>query len=239
MCPFCRSGGQVAAPPSTSHAVDMTNRASTEMTLAQRERQLLADLFDEVGPDAPTLCEGWNTRDLASHLVLRESHPAALGIAIRPFASWTEHAQAALARGDYGELVDRFRSGPPLLSAMRIPHADAAMNTFEHFVHHEDVRRAATTWQARTLSQNDEETLWRHLVKRARWYLRSTPVQLQLVAPGYGVVDVGPEGAERVILTAAPSELVLYIHGRREHADVDITGDRAARDKWERHEQPH
>ena len=37
------------------------------------ERKQLADLFDELGPDAPTLLDRWTTRDLASHLVLREN----------------------------------------------------------------------------------------------------------------------------------------------------------------------
>src|ERR1700754_3004842 len=36
------------------------------------ERQKLADLFASLGPDAPTMCTGWATRDLAAHLVIRE-----------------------------------------------------------------------------------------------------------------------------------------------------------------------
>ena len=39
------------------------------------ERLALADLMAEVGPDAPTLCGGWTTRDLAAHLLLRERRP--------------------------------------------------------------------------------------------------------------------------------------------------------------------
>src|SRR3954466_12386279 len=38
-------------------------------THAKRERLLLADLLEAVGPEAPTLCEGWNSRDLAAHVV--------------------------------------------------------------------------------------------------------------------------------------------------------------------------
>jgi hypothetical protein len=36
------------------------------------ERAQLSDLFDELGPQAPTLLTPWTTRDLAAHLVLRE-----------------------------------------------------------------------------------------------------------------------------------------------------------------------
>ena len=39
------------------------------MTYAQDERAALAALLDETGPDGPTLCEGWQTRDMAAHLV--------------------------------------------------------------------------------------------------------------------------------------------------------------------------
>jgi len=36
------------------------------------ERAQLCDLFDELGPQAPTLLAPWTTHDLAAHLVLRE-----------------------------------------------------------------------------------------------------------------------------------------------------------------------
>ena len=50
----------------------MTNR-----DLAQLERGRLCDLLLVVGPDHPTLCEGWTTADLAAHLVIRERKPLA------------------------------------------------------------------------------------------------------------------------------------------------------------------
>ena len=39
------------------------------MSFAKTERNQLGELLLEVGPEAPTLCEGWNTRDLATHLL--------------------------------------------------------------------------------------------------------------------------------------------------------------------------
>jgi hypothetical protein len=38
-----------------------------------------------------------------------------------------------------------------------------------------------------------------------------------------------------ITITAAPSELVLYLHGRRDHALVTIDGTDQSRDLWERH----
>ena len=37
-------------------------------SLARRERDALCDLALLLGPDAPTLCEGWDARDLVTHL---------------------------------------------------------------------------------------------------------------------------------------------------------------------------
>ena len=47
----------------------------TAPSLAQQERATICDLFAELGPEAPTLCEGWTTADLAAHLVVREHRP--------------------------------------------------------------------------------------------------------------------------------------------------------------------
>ncbi len=41
------------------------------------DRAALAAELEAAGPDAPTLCEGWTTRHLAAHVVLRESRPDA------------------------------------------------------------------------------------------------------------------------------------------------------------------
>ena len=45
------------------------------MNLAHTERAALADLFAALGPDQPTLCEGWDTQDLLIHLLIRERSP--------------------------------------------------------------------------------------------------------------------------------------------------------------------
>ena len=81
--------------------------ASAPNAVARAERRGLCDLLLEVGPDAPTLCTGWTTRDLAAHLVVRESRPdASLGIVLPPLSGWTHRVQSGAARLDYAELVD-------------------------------------------------------------------------------------------------------------------------------------
>ena len=113
-------------------------------SLARTERAALADLLDAVGPDAPTLCGDWTTRDLAAHLVVRERRPDATpGIAISAFAGWTASVQDSYAERPYAELVELVRTGPGRLSPFSLPGADTFFNTTEYAVHHEDVRRAA------------------------------------------------------------------------------------------------
>jgi uncharacterized protein (TIGR03085 family) len=214
----------------------MAHRPSDRPSFAARERRALADLMDQVGPDAPTLCAGWTARDLAAHLVVREGHPAAAGLVLPPLAGWLERERASAASGDFTVLVDRFRQGPPSISPMRLPGADATANTLEHFVHHEDVRRAAAGWSARELDDDDQRTLWQQLTRRLRLYLRRAPLPVRLTAPELGSVSVGDTASPVTItLTALPSELVLYLHGRRDHAAVDIEGSDQSRAIWERH----
>jgi uncharacterized protein (TIGR03085 family) len=214
-----------------------THRSDAERrSFAQRERLALADLFDAVGPDAPTLCAGWDARDLVAHLVLREGHPAAIGIVLPPLAAWTERQRRQLASAPYPATVARFRHGPPAISPMRLPGADTAANTFEHFVHHEDVRRALESWTPRDLPVDDERELWHHLTRRVRLYIRKSPVPVRLEAPGFGAVSVGnTDDPSAITLSGAPSELVLYLHGRRAQAHVTIDGDDESQRAWQRH----
>ena len=66
------------------------------MTAASRERAALVNTMRAVGPDAPTLCGEWTTRDLAAHLVLRERRPdAAAGILVPALAGYTAASSSA------------------------------------------------------------------------------------------------------------------------------------------------
>ena len=49
------------------------------------ERAALCDTLEKFGADAPTLCEGWTTLDLAAHLVAREARSDAAAGLVVPF----------------------------------------------------------------------------------------------------------------------------------------------------------
>jgi len=191
---------------------------------ARAERAALADLLAELGPDAPTLCEGWTTRDLAAHLVLRERRPdAAGGIAIKRLADRTARVQAEIAAGDWPRLIDKVRHRPAW-SLISNPLLDEATNRFELFIHHEDVRRAQPDWRPRTMPSEFSELAWRRVRALARLTLRKVPATVTVAAEGFGSVTAGKGGPATVRLVGAPEELLLFVQGRQEHALVDLSG---------------
>ncbi|HEX3947171.1 MAG TPA: TIGR03085 family metal-binding protein [Acidimicrobiales bacterium] len=197
---------------------------------AQQERRSLSDLLLRVGPDAPTLCEGWRAQDLAAHLVVRERRPdAAPGILIRPLAAHTDKVQRSVRDGrSWPALVAAVRTGPPL--PLRLGFIDEPVNTTEFFVHHEDVRRAQPGWEPRALDSGLERALWGRVRLMARAARRKAPGPLVLAAQGYGTVTVRP-GESPVTVAGDPGELILLVFGRQRAARLEMTGDPDAIDQ--------
>jgi uncharacterized protein (TIGR03085 family) len=197
--------------------------------LDARERSELCDLFLAVGPEAPTLCQGWSTLDLAAHLVIREHDPRS-GFAIlggERFAKLERSLMDNARAQGYAKLVDRLRAGPPLLP-WRVPVLREFLNLTEWFVHHEDVRRA-TGRPPRDDRPDLDRTLWTMLRRASRLMLRKVRgAGVALDAPGFGEVPARGPGPS-VRLTGGPQELTLYLSGRRSAARVDLTGPEEAR----------
>lgn len=197
-------------------------------THAQRERLLLADLLETVGPDAPTLCEGWRARDLAAHTVVRERRPdAAAGVVIKPLAGRLERVQAEFAAKPYEELIQLIRTGPPRTSPFALKQVDEAANTVEFYVHTEDVRRAQPEWTPRELDPVFADALWSRLERTARLAGRKSPVGLVLRRPD-GRTAVAQKGAPVVTVTGEPGELLLFVFGRQGAARVELAGEDTA-----------
>jgi uncharacterized protein (TIGR03085 family) len=196
------------------------------LPLDARERDELCDLFDEVGPDAPTLCKGWSTLDLAAHLVVRERDPRS-ALAILGGGRFDDLEARLMAKAKargLAELVAMLRGGPPF-GPMRVPGLRTLLNLNEYFVHHEDVRRPNGR-APRTDRADLDEALWR-FTRRGAWFqLRSVKARVTLDAPGWGTITHGSGAA--VTLTGLPQELVLYLNGRRDAALVTFEGEPAA-----------
>ncbi|MDT0435346.1 MULTISPECIES: TIGR03085 family metal-binding protein [Streptomyces] len=197
-------------------------------TFAKRERLLLADLLETAGPDAPTLCEGWLTRDLAAHVVVRERRPdAAGGILIKQLAARLDRVTAEFLQKPYEELLQLIRSGPPRFSPFSLKQVEEMSNTVEFYVHTEDVRRARPGWVPRELDGVFQDALWSRLERSARLMGRGAPTGLVLRRPD-GQTVVAHRGTPVVTVTGAPSELLLFSYGRQAVADVAVEGDQDA-----------
>lgn len=191
--------------------------------LARAERLRLVDTARRAGEDAPTLCEGWTTRDLATHLVIRERHPsAALGIVLSKFDERRVAKENEYASMPYAQLLGLVAS-PPKWTPGALPGVESVMNTTEFLVHHEDIRRAAIEWIPRRLSQSETATVWAQTKVAILPYAAGSEGPVTISAPGFGTRTAGKKRkGEGVTITGAPLELLLYLMGREDHALVDV-----------------
>lgn len=187
-------------------------------SLAARERAALCDLALAVGPDAPTLCQPWTVRDLVTHLLVRERQPLrAGGILVPQLRGVTAQAMASLDSVPYGELVERLRQPPAHVRVV-----EPLVNTLEFFVHHEDIRRAARSWEPRPLTVSDEVSLWRFLTLTGRGLVRPAGVPVTLRAGARNAVL--RRGQAPVVVNGSVSELTMFLFGRAQTRDLDFDG---------------
>ena len=194
-------------------------RDMSSSSLAQQERKTLCDLLVERGADAPTLCEGWVTGDLAAHLVVRERRPdSGPGLVWPPLAGYTEKVRrSARDRMSWDELVDTVRRGPPWL----LRPFDGPMNTVEYFIHVEDVRRAQDGWEPRAISPALSDALWARVGPGGM--AKKVPATIVLTSPERADKQSGT--GPRLTLAGDPGELTMFGSGRQAAAEVEISGD--------------
>lgn len=197
--------------------------------LAALERARLADLFEQLGPQAPTILPGWTAEDLLDHLLVREGAPTAMLDAERGglLSVWASGRRRRLTDGDWTAKVARFRQGAPRTSLFR--PLDRLANGAEHLIHHEDLRRAQPGWRPRRFPRQEQEQIWA-LVARFAPVMARVKARLILVSPlgGHRVGRGGP-GRPSIRVHGDPCELLLWIYGRDDVAQVRISADDAGR----------
>lgn len=195
------------------------------MGFAAQERAALCDALADAGPDAPTLCEGWTTHDLAAHVWVRENDPsAAPGLLIGALADVTaSRMEATKRRWLYPELVEQIRRGPRPISLFAVPVLDELANTTEFFVHTEDVRRPAGL-PPRETSQEFEDHIAKGLNTAAKQLFRKAPTGIILERTDRPQRLRAKAGDTTVIVIGKPSELQLFAFGRMADADVRLVG---------------
>jgi uncharacterized protein (TIGR03085 family) len=192
------------------------------------EREALCDLLLDLGPDAPTACEGWTTGDLAVHLIVCEARPHAwlavpIGDRVPLLDRYFERMVARERGRGWDGLVARLRRGasfgPTRFGAVR-----GRMMAREVVIHHEDVRRA-NGMGPRSGIPEVQAFAWSKLPAFAK--------RLFTVRDQYGFELIHPDGRHRTMkpgapvvqLTGEPLEQLLYAFGRTGIAQVTVVGD--------------
>ena len=192
---------------------------------AQSERNYLCDLLDEVGPNHPTLCAGWTTADLATHIIVRERRPdAALGIVLPATANYTRSVMSDYKNREWTQIVGLIRQGAPRWNPMSFGPVNLMANTLEFFVHVEDVRRSIDGWTPRELPAEYEELLWSRLRTTAPLLWRKCNVAVTLDNGESKILAKKNPLGPGVVVLGSISELVLKSYGRSA-CNVNISGD--------------
>ena len=198
---------------------------------AQIERQALCDTALRVGPDAPTLCDGWTVRALMAHLAMRERRPEAAGIGLGGRVhEWSEHTRRRYMLRPFEDLVAMVRQGPHELSPFRLPKVRDA-NLQEYFIHHEDILRAtlpeADRGRVRVVDEAEQHELYQALPLAARLILRGRDVRVAAQCPGFAPLQLasGSADAPEVVTKGLPSEILLFLAGRMSFVEFEGTPD--------------
>lgn len=192
------------------------------MSLATAERAAICAEFTTVGPDQPTLCGDWTTRDLLAHLLVRERQPwMSAGILVPALEPITEKAMRGYADTPWADMIAQLRGGAPLWSPFWLGVVDRFANAAEFFVHHEDVRRGLPGWTPRPPEPDRDAEIWAIVRRMARALHRSSPVGVVLRTPD-GRECVAKDG-RGVTVVGEPGELLLQAFGRAA-VEVEIEG---------------
>lgn len=162
----------------------------------------------------------------------------------------TEELAEELSNGQaFSRGVTDFESARPL--TRRNASVDENVNYLEYIVHREDILRgsaqAVEMNSGRAADEEEQAKIWAALVKRAPMMSKDYPDGLTLVgtdaqgAPRYGTSVVrksaessrvsglvqkvvrSPRTGDAVVLTGEPLELLMYLFGRRDAANVEVS----------------
>ena len=196
--------------------------ADGQTSVARVERAQLCDYLDEVGPDRATLCEGWTTHHLVAHLAIREGGVVEQARS-RLLGGGDRLVEDAVQTRDFAALVRQVREGPPRLTLYGMPGADRLLNTLEFLIHHEDARRGEDGWEPRVLPTWAEDVVWAQVVKTARLASLRSKRSLTLHRSDTGEEQTVSRGSGDRLVAGLPSELALYVSGRKRAARVTWT----------------
>ncbi|AZA11621.1 hypothetical protein CGERO_06605 [Corynebacterium gerontici] len=164
---------------------------------------------------------------MAAHLYIREHEPlATAGMFFSRFSERLEETTERYLAQDYEQLLQSWEQGPGLVNPVR--WLDPLINAAEHFVHHEDVRRAQGE-PAREFSPGDAQALYRSLKMLAPRILGASEVPVVLEPQGFDRViandrrGVSERGNQVAHVRGSVGEILLWVFDR-DVAQVEVHG---------------
>lgn len=184
----------------------------------------LCDTLASVAPTAPTLCEGWDAHDLAVHIWVIKHDPLSWPGIVLPAREPTtvRRAERFRRRWTYECLVEKLRRESGTIAAMPLDRFEGHRHALgEYYIHTQDVRRANDLPHL-TPTKGTEDVLWLRARTAGRQTWGRNRAATQFMSPYHGAFTVG-RGVPTRQVSGLPSEVILWIYGRTEIADVTVT----------------
>lgn len=203
--------------------------------LRRDERAALLTTLRAVGPDAPTLCAGWTSADVAAHLVVSERAwglPMVVGYGLRRALPQSvvrramgrlqavgDRQTARTATRGWEWLLHRLATGPP--APYQRPSV-APIRLIEEWIHHEDIRRA-NGHEPRPTAPATDDALWDATLELTSLReLLPGREHVRIVRPDGRSHQVSPTTTVSVI--GPPGEVLLLLAGRTDAAHAQVVG---------------
>ena len=192
--------------------------------LRDQHREFLCDALAAVEPTAPTLCEGWDAHELAVHIWVLQHDPLSWPGVMIPALAGATRRRAELIRGrwSHGALVARLRREPGSLACMPLDRWEGHGHALgEYYIHTQDVLRANGLPRP-TQSTESEDALWVRARKAGGLMWDRNRGAVRFTAPHQPAFTVG-RGTPATHVDGLPSEVILWLYGRGDAADVKVT----------------
>ncbi len=193
-------------------------------SLRDAARDAFCDVLLQVGPTAPTLCEGWDAHRLAAHVWSLSYDPLAwAGMIVHPLNAFTERRLTRIVeRWPYVELVARLRRMEGFTCMPWDGRQGHRHGLGEYVIHTEDLRRANDLPSVDPAPEL-AEALWLRLQVASRQLYGGRRRGLVLAGtnpPRESYVACRGQGS---VVTGPVLELLMWVYGRRDSAKVTIT----------------
>jgi uncharacterized protein (TIGR03085 family) len=107
------------------------------------------------------------------------------------------------------------------------------VNTLEFYIHHEDLLRAAPTWEPRVLPPWAEDQMWNRVAGLASLVSRRKKAVVVFERSDTGKQSRMSKAAD-VVVRGLPSEIALHASGRGHVSRVEILGTPSAVTRYRR-----